>query len=77
MNGNMAVNERLFPDLARTGYRLTSPPDPVYNCIAWAAGFTDACSPEYFFGTGGHQACEGGPPLVLCCIKMPSAEEWR
>ena len=42
MNGNMAVNESLFPDLARTGYRLTSPPDPLYNCIAWAAGFTDA-----------------------------------
>ena len=38
----MAVNESLFPDLARTGYRLTSPPDPSYNCIAWAAGFTDA-----------------------------------
>ncbi len=38
----MAVNEPLFPDLARTGYRITSPPDPVYNCIAHAAGMTDA-----------------------------------
>ena len=37
----MAVNESLFPDLARTGYQVTSPPDPVYNCIAWAAGRTD------------------------------------
>jgi hypothetical protein len=35
------VNESLFPDLARTGYQVTSPPDPIYNCIAWAAGRTD------------------------------------
>jgi hypothetical protein len=38
----MAVNEHLFPDLARTGYQITSPPDPIYNCIAHAAGFTGA-----------------------------------
>jgi hypothetical protein len=37
----MAVNESLFPDLVRTGYQITSPPDPLYNCIAHAAGFTD------------------------------------
>jgi hypothetical protein len=36
----MAVNENLFPDLVRTGYRVTSSPDPLYNCIAWAAGRT-------------------------------------
>jgi hypothetical protein len=36
----MAVNETSFPDLARNGYHVTSPPDPVYNCIAWAAGIT-------------------------------------
>jgi hypothetical protein len=34
----MAVNEHLFPDLARTGYQITSPPDPSCNCIAHAAG---------------------------------------
>jgi hypothetical protein len=38
----MAVNENLFPDLGRTGYRVTSPPDPQYNCIAYTAGITDA-----------------------------------
>jgi hypothetical protein len=38
----MAVNERQFPDLAPSGYRLTSPADLIYNCIAWAAGVTDA-----------------------------------
>ena len=38
----MAVNESLFPDLRRLGYRTTSPPDPVYNCIAWAAGVASA-----------------------------------
>jgi hypothetical protein len=37
----MAVDESLFPDLARTGYRITSPADTVYNCIAHAAGVTD------------------------------------
>lgn len=37
----MAVNESLFPDLARTGYRLTSSPSAIYNCIAWAAGRSD------------------------------------
>jgi hypothetical protein len=36
----MAVHEALFPDLVSTGYQVTSPPDPVYNCIAWAAGRT-------------------------------------
>ena len=37
----MAVNEGLFPDLVRTGYPSTSPPDPTYNCIAHAVGVTD------------------------------------
>jgi hypothetical protein len=37
----MAVNETLFPDLVRTGYYITSPPDPLYNCIAHAAGITN------------------------------------
>jgi hypothetical protein len=36
----MAVNEGLFPDLVRTGYQVTSPPDPFYNCIAWSTGET-------------------------------------
>lgn len=39
---SMAVDESLFPDLVRTGYRITSPPDPAYNCIAWAVGVADA-----------------------------------
>ena len=37
----MAVNEALFPDLVRTGYHITSPPDPTYNCIAHAVGVTN------------------------------------
>jgi hypothetical protein len=32
--------ERVFPALRGTGYRVTSPPDRKYNCIAWAAGDT-------------------------------------
>jgi hypothetical protein len=31
----------VFPGLLGTVYRVTSPPDPDYNCIAWAAGVTD------------------------------------
>lgn len=30
--------EALFPGLVRDGYVITSPIDPQYNCIAWAAG---------------------------------------
>jgi hypothetical protein len=31
----------VFPGLRGTVYRVTSPADPDYNCIAWAAGVTD------------------------------------
>ena len=33
--------EIAFPNLASTGYRITSPPTSDYNCIAWAAGESD------------------------------------
>ena len=33
--------EPFFPQLQSTGYSITSPATPVYNCIAWAAGVTD------------------------------------
>jgi hypothetical protein len=32
--------ESIFPNLGVTGYGLTSPRDPNYNCIAWAANDT-------------------------------------
>ncbi len=32
--------EQVFPGLAKSGYQVTSPYDPDYNCIAWAAGDT-------------------------------------
>lgn len=28
----------IFPKLARGSFRITSPQDPAYNCVAWAAG---------------------------------------
>ncbi|HVS35940.1 MAG TPA: hypothetical protein VMS17_10200 [Gemmataceae bacterium] len=34
--------EEAFPGLAKGGYRVTSPRDDDYNCIAWAAGETRA-----------------------------------
>ena len=40
--GSMAVNESLFPGLAHAGYQITSDHDSIHNCIAWAAGRTDA-----------------------------------
>jgi hypothetical protein len=33
--------ETAFPGLQGTAYHITSPPDEVYNCVAWAAGKTD------------------------------------
>jgi hypothetical protein len=32
--------EQVFPGLAAAEYQITSPPDPDYNCIAWAVGDT-------------------------------------
>jgi hypothetical protein len=32
--------ETLFPGLQGTAYRVTSPADDAYNCIAWVAGDT-------------------------------------
>ncbi len=32
--------EQVFPGLRELKYRITSPQDPSYNCIAWAAGET-------------------------------------
>ncbi len=32
--------DEVFPGLAGTAFRTTSPPDPGYNCVAWAAGDT-------------------------------------
>src|SRR5262245_54173429 len=31
----------LFPNLVAEGFRETSPENPLYNCIAWAAGRDD------------------------------------
>ncbi|PYQ29250.1 MAG: hypothetical protein DMF56_13350 [Acidobacteria bacterium] len=32
------IIEQLFPRLRESGFEITSPPDPTYNCVAWAAG---------------------------------------
>ena len=34
--------EKYFPNLKDSGYKITSPSTIEYNCIAWAAGDTDA-----------------------------------
>lgn len=33
--------EQLFPLLKQNGYKVTSPSDVDYNCVAWAAGHND------------------------------------
>lgn len=38
--------EDCFPQITQTGYRLTSPQTPRYNCIAWAAGDTRKWWPD-------------------------------
>lgn len=41
---------KLFPKVTSTNYRLTSPVDRRYNCIAWAAGVNDVWwEPDPFF----------------------------
>lgn len=30
--------EKLFPALQESGFKITSPQDDTYNCLAWAAG---------------------------------------
>lgn len=34
--------EKAFPGLQTTEYQVTSPADPHYNCVAWAAGVDSA-----------------------------------
>lgn len=35
------LRARCFPRLSKKNCRFTSPTDPQYNCIAWAAGVND------------------------------------
>ena len=48
--------EIMFPSLRNSDYAVTSPADPRYNCIAWAAGFNDdwwdARNPDTFWPSG-------------------------
>jgi hypothetical protein len=37
----LTILETLFPGLRGTPYLLTSPVERRYNCVAWAAGFSD------------------------------------
>jgi hypothetical protein len=46
--------EESFPGLRTAEYRVTSPPDANYNCVAWAAGdsqrwWDPALEPGYFW----------------------------
>lgn len=44
--------ETRFPLIKKTGYKITSPEDDNYNCIAWAVGRNDVFinpHPDYFW----------------------------
>lgn len=58
--------EQSFQRLAASGYRITSPADPIYNCAAWAAGET---------GRWWEPSTSGGyywPPTVPPVHSLPS-----
>jgi hypothetical protein len=38
----MSIDLTAFPKLTAANHRITSDPSPIYNCIAWAAGHSDA-----------------------------------
>ena len=46
------MNESQFPNLNPANHSITSPETPEYNCIAWAAGDTEAWwepHPDYYW----------------------------
>jgi len=51
--------ETAFPRLAQSGYRITSPKDKIYNCIAWAANDL-----RNWWWPGPHEEDEYWPPGV-------------
>jgi hypothetical protein len=53
--------QSLFPGLQNSPYRITSPADPKYNCIAWAASETS----QWWWP-------EGKPPDVNWPASAPS-----
>ena len=51
----MVSLELLFPSLSGTAYEVTSPAQPEYNCIAWAAGDNSRWwepAPDYYWPEG-------------------------
>jgi hypothetical protein len=38
----MSIDLTAFPKLTAANHRITSDPSPIENCIAWAAGHSDA-----------------------------------
>jgi hypothetical protein len=51
----------LFPSVAASGYRITSPKDNTYNCLAWAAG---GCTQWWWPTVGGREFWPVGIPRV-------------
>lgn len=55
---------KTFPGLRKGQYKVTSPIDPTYNCIAWAANDTNQCWWPGPYVPGGYFWPYWAPPTV-------------
>ena len=67
--------EMLFPRLRGQPYRVTSPADPDYNCIAWALGESDGWwspveDPEHLWPIGLPSVSNGDTRLTVSDIRI-------
>lgn len=70
-----AHDEVIFPDLNNSGYRVASPKDPAYNCIAFVAGDTTRKwsptlipVPGYYWPPGADRG--DGPESLRSCFEQ-------
>lgn len=70
-----ASDEAIFPDLNATDYRVSSPKDPAYNCVAFAAGDTTRKwsptlipVPGYYWPPGADDG--DGPEALQSCFEQ-------
>jgi hypothetical protein len=61
-----------LPGLRATPFRVTSPTDPAYNCIAWAAGATT----DWWWPLDDARKCFW-PPGVPRTATFESSKDWK
>jgi hypothetical protein len=76
IDGELAFyKESHFPNLAKTGYRVTSSQTAIYNCFAWAAVQDDRWWSPREFGTGESYYWIDGVPDELTIAAFVQAYE--